>query len=301
MSKIQWTGRTSIPFHLVKEDGSHGGHWCRKVSPGCASCYSESQNQKAFFPWASKLKFAGKMPENMILDEAELDTWLTLKKEVIFVNSMTDTFLEEIPDEWLDKVFATMACSPHKTFQILTKRPKRAREYFEKRQMNQIPAHIWFGVTTEDQARFEERVPELLKIPAAIRFLSCEPLLERLDLSRHLPIEWSELAEEWIGSWPGTDCYDQKISWVIVGGESGSGARECRLDWVRSLVNQCQAANVPPFVKQLGSNCIGDDGKRFKTRHPKGGDIEEFPEDVKVWEMPTTEIPQVLSLDSTGA
>lgn len=271
MSKIQWTGRTSNPYHLIREDGSHGGHWCRKISPGCASCYAEAQNQKPFFPWASQLKYAGKMPENMILDETELITWLSPKKETIFVNSMTDTFLEEIPYEWLDKVFDFMLRSPHKTFQILTKRPDIAKGYFVNRQLQHIPNHIWIGVTAEDQQRFNERVPELLKIPAAIRFLSCEPLLEHID--------FTPVFDNLIG-------FSRQISWIILGGESGSNARVCKLEWLRSLLYQCQYYNIFPFVKQLGSNCLDDYGERFKTSDRKNGKIEEFPRDLQVREMP---------------
>lgn len=282
MSQIQWTGRTSNPYHLVKEDGSHGGHFCRKVSPGCAKCYSETMNNSNYFSFASHLKFTGKMPENMILDEVELRTWLSPKKETIFVNSMTDTFLEEIPYEWLDKVFAFMLRSPHKTFQILTKRPHIAREYFINRQLR-LPPHIWFGATTEDQPRFDERVPELLQIPAAVRFLSCEPLLEDIDMFSHI----NKLPDKSTKSgWPWMDYYEDRIHWCILGGESGSGARECRIEWLRSLLNQSKYLGIRPFVKQLGSNCIDKEGSKFKTSDRKNGRIEEFPLDLQVREMP---------------
>lgn len=324
MSKIQWTGRTSNIFHLIRSNGSHGGHFCRKVSAGCLRCYSEAQNQSNYFSFASHLKYSGGMPSNMALNEGELRTWLTPKKETIFVNSMTDTFLEEMDLKWQIKMLSVMALAPQKTFQILTKRPKQALaclkelenrrfdwfQYIAKWLLDSgmikvskdscrgdtygaiyekliftfassmpsesliwLPENIWVGVSAENQECANQRIPILQQIPAHIRFLSCEPLLEEINIVDRL----------------------NGISWVIVGGESGADSRPCHIDWVRSLVNQCKQASVAPFVKQLGSNCIAStayiDGVvsnnyRYKTKDRKGGNIEEFPEDLQIREMP---------------
>lgn len=280
MSSIQWTGRTSNIYHLFNEDNSHGGHFCRKISEGCLHCYSESMNNSKYFKFASGLKFAGKIPSNMALDEKELKSWLSPKAETIFVNSMTDSFLEEIPDEWLDRMFDTMLRSPHKTFQILTKRADRMAEYVtalvrkarSRVSDGNIPSHIWLGVTTENQEMFNKRIPHLLKTPATIRFLSCEPLLEEINIWQALPIK------DYVGIPTQEKVLFPGVNWVIVGGESGSGSRICRQEWIRSLVFQCQSANTPVFVKQWGANCVGDDGQKLKWRDRKGGNPEEWPE-----------------------
>ena len=133
----------------------------------------------------------------------------------------------------------------------------------------------------------DKRIPLLLEIPAKVRFLSCEPLLEPINLSKFLPIEWSEIAEDWIESWPGIGSYsrDAYPSWIIAGGESGAGSRECHVDWIRDIASQCQSAKVPVFIKQLGSNALLN-GNKLKLKDRKGGDINEFPEDLKLQQFP---------------
>ncbi|MBD2364488.1 DUF5131 family protein [Anabaena minutissima FACHB-250] len=292
MTNIQWTDITSNPIHLVKADGSHGGHWCKKVSPGCANCYSEVQNNSGFFSFASHLKYIGEVPENLILDESVLQGWLKLKKpHKIFVCSMTDIFGEWVKEEWIDKIFAYMAVTPHHTYQLLTKRPEIAVKYFADaksrwyaiaKQMIQIqgvksvPAelyfpldNIWIGTSCENQAMADKRIPLLLDIPAKIRFLSCEPLLESIDLLRLTN-----------GHLYSLEC----INLVIVGGESGR-ARDCKVEWVESIVEQCEYTQVRVFVKQLGSNAWLNDAP-FKTRDRKGGNISEFPVHLQVRELP---------------
>jgi protein gp37 len=139
-----------------------------------------------------------------------------------------------------------------------------------------VPANVWLGTSVEDQKTAEERIPHLLKVPAAVRFLSVEPLLGPVNLS------------DWIG---------HGIDWVIIGGESGPGARHCNVEWIRDIVNQCRNAGVKVFVKQLGANArelgeaIGNTGfvanPQLKLRDPKGGDMSEWPEDLRVREVPT--------------
>ena len=147
------------------------------------------------------------------------------------------------------------------------------------------------GTTIENQAMADKRIPILMQIPAKVRFLSCEPLLEKIDIK--------------LGFWDIDYCEDRSIrdifvpspdaiDWVIVGGESGKDSRPCHIDWVRSLVTQCQSSGVPVFVKQLGSNPIADESTdgismtsyRVKLRDRKGGDVSEFPESLQIREFP---------------
>jgi len=184
---------------------------------------------------------------------------------MIFVNSMSDLFHEDVPFEFIDKIFAIMALSEKHTFQILTKRPDRMLEY-----LNQFPvAHmvdtdertlggysweydqefiwplpnVWLGISCENQATADERIPILLQTPAAVRFLSCEPLLAPIDLSKYF---WS--LKKGIIDLIKLPTYN--IHQIIVGGESGPNYRPMDLDWARSIRDQCKNAGVPFFFKQ---------------------------------------------------
>lgn len=257
------------------------------------------------------------------------------KPRRVFVNSMSDLFHESVPFEFIDRVFAVMALCPQHTFQVLTKRPERMAEYlntpgrmdrFIWRAMLSpaqefVPDHkphtwplpnVWLGTSVEDQARADERIPHLLRCPAAVRFLSCEPLLGSIRLNTGI----YEMSGR---RFSGTRINDGQIHWVIVGGESGANARPCDVAWIRSIVGQCKASGVPCFVKQfgarprenfyaksrdeweiLGHNWEPDpaqwnerDGQpRNHVQVPivlgdrKGGDPAEWPEDLRVREFP---------------
>jgi protein gp37 len=212
----------------------------------------------------------------------------------IFVNSMSDLFHEDMPDEWIDEVFAVMALSPQHTFQVLTKRPERMQAYLcgdwaararqhvedltlptfskatadtqDRLRRYTSPGfphpmeNVWLGVTAEDQARADERIPHLLATPAAVRFVSAEPLLGPLDLYNGAAdprLGGHSGTKTFIGDWwePGDDLRGPSrhgLDWVIVGGESGPGARPMHPDWVRSLRGQCEAAEVAFHFKQWG-------------------------------------------------
>lgn len=174
------------------------------------------------------------------------------------------------------------------------------------------PRNIWVLTSAEDQKRADERIPHLLKIPAVVRGLSCEPLIEPLDLKLARPCD-QDCQEYQDAECPSTagKCVMQRnhVGWVIVGGESGKDARPCNVEWIRSIRDQCQAAVVPVFVKQLGSNStiqvkppsevVGGalDGMvfsgrcRVKRKHPKGGDPSEWPEDLRVQQFPQLPLP----------
>ncbi len=267
MSNIEWSDMSVNPIHLIREDGSHGGHWCRKVSPGCAQCYSETQNQSNYFKFASHLPYSGKAPDNLIFDEKVMQELVkTRSPKKIFLCSMTDLFGDWVSDEWIDRAFAYMAIASQHTFQILTKRPERMREYFlsenrdskisnwattfDKSDSDQIISvnlplqNVWLGTSVENQKAADDRIPSLLQTPASVRFLSCEPLLESIDLNKCFRTSKDGYELTWL----------DYLNLIIVGGESGIGARPCHVDWIRSLVRQCQPTNVAVFVKQLGSN-----------------------------------------------
>ncbi len=283
-SAIEWTDAT---WPIVQG--------CDYESPGCANCYAvpllwrmaHNPNQAISGPLqgvvaknaAGKLHFTGKVA----LREDRLEWPLKWKEpRQIFVPSHGDLFHPSAPDWFIDKVFAVMALCPQHTFQVLTKRAARMRAYFEGRVAVRIARindgqiftwplrHVWLGVSTEDQARADERIPHLLATPAAKRFISAEPLLGRISLeeawhgANALDSEcWGDCAWCEHGHPPLHNCQRGKgdwekgrsgLDWVIAGGESGPRARLTHPDWVRGLRDQCQAAEVPFFFKQWGEH-----------------------------------------------
>ena len=282
-SAIEWTEATWNPIV-----------GCSVTSPGCTNCYAMrmaarlermsqpryaglTQPTKAGPVWTGVLRQA---PEATLLQPLR---WKRPRR--IFVNSMSDLFHEDVPDEWIDQVFAVMALAPQHTFQVLTKRTERMRDYVCTRAgdwMLHLPEaflsigaftlslgftpvqwplpNVWCGVSVEDQARADERIPHLLATPAAKRFLSCEPLLGPVNLT---DLGGSGSAKSY-GAHGFTClrglCGRPAVDWVIVGGESGPSARPMYPDWARSLRKQCQVASVPFFFKQWGEFCEWDHG-----------------------------------------
>lgn len=231
-SKIEWTDRTWNPVT-----------GCTKVSQGCKNCYAERLYERFHGPHSFK---------NIISHSERLQQPLKWKQpSLIFVNSMSDLFHEDLPFEFIDKVFMVMALCKQHTFQILTKRPERMVEYFSNHPAEILKpgflplSNVWLGVSVEDQVTADERIPLLLQVPAAVRFLSCEPLLGPINIYEYL---WKgEMSEDGLSK-----TFTHHLHWVICGGESGPKARPMHPDWARSLRNQCQAAGVPFFFKQWG-------------------------------------------------
>lgn len=255
-SSIEWTEHTWNPIT-----------GCSKISPGCENCYAEKLSHR--FGWTEKPWTAAYAAENVKLYPDRLDIPLKWKKpRMIFVNSMSDLFHEHVSHDFLRKVWEVMVGSPHHIFQVLTKRPERMQEWVSKHGVQIAggrPAkNVWLGVTVEDQRRADERIPFLLQTPAAVRFLSCEPLLEPVNLERHL--NGGKTSEEWRArALSGVDPYGfrppyPRIHWVIAGGESGPNARPIHPDWVRDIRDQCQKAGVPFFFKQWGEWFVPEDG-----------------------------------------
>ena len=277
-TKIEWTNTTWNPTI-----------GCNKVSRGCKNCYAEIMHRRLMGMYPEKYK-------QPFLDGAfEYPEALTIplkwkKPAMVFVDSMSDLFHENISFEYIDKVFSVMAANQHLTFQILTKRPERMLEYFDFRAplYGDYPnaetnmrvwdicltnysrfttdwplKNVWIGTSVEDQKAADERIPFLLKVPAAVRFLSCEPLISSVDLNINIDVlKWSGynklnvLTGVLTNNSRNSTCATPlmtTINWVIVGGESGNNAAPMHPDWVRTIRNQCEAAGVPFFFKQWGT------------------------------------------------
>ena len=258
---IEWTDATWNPVT-----------GCTRVSPGCVNCYID---------WAPPFRVEGRhftdrdgnrshaigATTGVRLHPDRLD-WPLRKRswrgKRVFVCSLADLFHDDVPDEYIARVFAVMALTPEVTYQVLTKRPARMRALltsgafadllgdtlgmmlFEQRISDYdvtfpLP-NVWLGVTVEDQQRADLRIPILLDTPAAVRWLSCEPLLGPVNLGRA------------VGTYYGGDPREDEsgIDWVVAGGESGPGARPMHPDWARSLRDQCRDAGVPFLFKQWG-------------------------------------------------
>lgn len=292
-TKIEWTDATWNPIT-----------GCSVVSPGCTNCYAMrlagtrlkhhwsrkglTEDTKAGPVWNGKARFNAPWIDQPL-------RWT--KPRMIFVCAHGDLFHEDVPDLWIDHVFAVMALADQHTFQVLTKRPERAREYITDQSQGRSDGrgeavvkyaqehhpdpdaltlegfrwplpNVWLGVSVEDQTRADERIPILLETPAAVRWISAEPLLGPIDLSWCLkafgrqemgladdPLAASLLAQ---GIREGNAWARPALHWVVAGGESGPNARPMHPDWARSLRDQCAAAGVPFHFKQWGEFLLGD-------------------------------------------
>lgn len=370
-TSIEWTEETWNPIR-----------GCSRVSPGCDNCYAMGQAhrfsgegkpfeglttiRRGKVDWSGRVRLVPEM----------LDVPLRRRKRTPwFVNSMSDLFHESLTDGEIFAVFRVMAMAPQHTFQVLTKRPKRMREWVEKwndlsgepeepalvrgpeetrrahpsgrgqifasylETLGEPPPgcafptfdwmsgpanwgvfdwcwrNVWMGVSAEDQQRADDRIPHLLATPAAVRFVSAEPLLGPIEFDEYLSGEYAP--HDWGGAMAEED--GPRIDWVIAGGESGPGARPCALEWLESIVKQCREAGTACFIKQLGACVVSEQRtapadvmellkswERTKRdpyavapngeywawsaglRDKKGGDPAEWPADLRVREMPST-------------
>ncbi len=225
VSKIEWTQMTWNPVT-----------GCTKISAGCKHCYAERMAKRLQAMGVERYRNAF----NVALHYDLIDLPKKWKQSrVIFVNSMSDLFHEQIPLSFIQRVFATMESCPQHTFQILTKRGKRLAEV-----ANELtwPQNVWMGVSVENDL-VVHRIDDLRSVPATVRFLSCEPLIGPLD---SLPLSG--------------------IHWVIVGGESGPDARPMQTEWVESILRQCRKADVAFFFKQWGGVRKGRTGRTLHGR-----------------------------------
>ncbi|MEG3177033.1 phage Gp37/Gp68 family protein [Sphingomonas sp. RB3P16] len=301
-TKIEWTDAT---LNVV--------NGCTVISPGCTNCYAMraggrnlpghpstglTQPSKAGHVWTGEVRFN---------QTALLQPLGWKRPRRIFWNAHGDLFHESVPIAWIDKVFAVCALTPQHSHQILTKRSARMREYMNdpavvgrvaaiaaeivpdgrdtyETGLRFVPGsgfgfaswpltNVWLGVSVEDQRRADERVPDLLATPAAVRFISGEPLLGPIALT-HIdlrkfgdrPTDLSNRLGDYVQPLRGNFTDSPKINWVIVGGESGPGARPMHPDWARSLRDQCAAAGVPMLFKQWGEWTPGDNAESTLDR-----------------------------------
>lgn len=296
---IEWTNKVWNPTS-----------GCDQVSPGCDHCYALTMAKRLKAMGQAKYQNDGDPrtsgPGFLATEhESELNAPLRWRKPAkVFVNSMSDLLHERIPDEFIAKAFAVMTVAQRHTFQVLTKRHARMRsllsrpEFFEEvcGALYYLEFHpddrdsvvdrgwplpnVWLGVSVEDQKWADIRIPALLDTPAAVRFISAEPLLGAVDLTWLGGI--NALEPDWFGGpGGGTGTPHPLLDWVIVGGESGAGARPMAIRWVDWLVEQCQDAGVPIYVKQLGAVWARGHGA-----DPKGGDWSHWPEHLRIRDYP---------------
>lgn len=268
MTKIEW---------CRNPDGTAGEVWnivdgCTPVSAGCDNCYACTMAGRFW----KKRKFSDVQfhPER---SEIPLH-WK--KPRMIFVDSMGDLFHDKVDFYIINRIMRIMKQYVNHTFIILTKRPKRMLEYFtdplgwrhfSAQQFSDVN-NIWLGVSVENQQTADERIPVLLLVPAAKRFVSYEPALGAVDLEKYINLEETPCdkskdgmhCEHWYEGERCHDCGSGGIDWVIAGGETGRNARPCHPDWIRSVRDQCEEAGVPFFLKNMQI-----DGKEWK----------QFPED----------------------
>lgn len=272
-SKIAWT------------DATFNTWWgCSRVSPGCENCYAETFSARVGHGkrlptiWGvdgerkamSDEYWKGPLKWNRAAEKAGV-------RKRVFCSSMADVF-EILPerntqgraaqDAARARLWPLIAATPHLDWLLLTKRPENVAALAPWGHV--WPTNVWLGVTAEDQRRAEERIPFLLSIPARVRFVSAEPLLESIDMSRLGLVKPAN---------------PEGVHWVIVGGESGHGARAFNTGWARRVAHACRREGTALFVKQLGSN-PHDGTTRLVLRDSKGGDPIEWPEDLRVQEWP---------------
>lgn len=311
-TRIEWTDYTFNPWI-----------GCAKVSAGCTNCYAERGFDK-------RRKVVRWGPGNPRKRTSEANWKQPLKwnrqaerdgvRRKVFCASLADVFDEEVSDKWRRDLFSLVVATPSLDWLLLTKRPENARRWFETwcakglRWPDGLPVsdggmpfNIWLGVSVEDQKTADERIPVLLSIPAAVRFTSYEPALESVDFSWYLkpPCECEK----------GEDIKDHdevcpagggRISWLIVGGESGPGGRPFDVQWARDTIRQCREAGVAVFMKQLGAKpkdaperwqdwrgigrgaVVQQDAQTISIalEDRKGGDPSEWPEDLRVRQFP---------------
>lgn len=296
-------GKTTIEW---TDDSWNPVTGCQAISEGCANCYAAQLAATRLFDTHRYRGLAhqnesgrGVWTGNVQLHFDRLcEPYRKQRGRRIFVCDMSDLFYEAVPESFVDRVFAVMLCSPQHTFQVLTKRPARMRDYLRtveeekglQRWLNAAEElgfvappdeslgwplrNVWLGTSIENQPTAQTRLPALAHCPAVGRFLSMEPLLEDVILEPTLMRE---------------------IALAILGGESTQGghARDCNLYWLRSAMRQCRATQTLVFVKQVGSRPtisyregIYVKEQLLQVRHKKGADMEEWPEDLRVRELP---------------
>lgn len=278
-SKIEWLagGSTWNFMDAVNIETGKAGFFCEKIAPECKLCYAEKMNVNTYFGNGIRYAVDQRGKVRITLNDRKLNKPLHWRKpRLVFPCSMTDLFGAWVPDEWIDAAYDVMEKAHWHTFLVLTKRPGRRMEYLRKRYANRPPApNIWEGTSCGLQETADEFIPLLLQTPAAVRWISAEPLLGGLDIVRYMGHRMYRCScgfhdTESELTFMGGDVYycrecEEKcsifpaINWLVAGGESGPNARPMHPDWARSLRDQCKAAGVPYFFKQWGEWAHGSD------------------------------------------
>jgi protein gp37 len=266
-SKIQWTDHTFNPWI-----------GCTKVAPECKNCYAEELMDRRYHraSW-------GKDQPRVRTSEANWTLPLRWQKQAnasgkrfkVFCASLSDWLDDEVPADWLADLLALIHQTPNLDWLLLTKRPENwghrvnyaaafllaakspSGEWAAQWTTGHAPVNVWIGVSAG------ANLTAAIDIPARIHFLSCEPMLHQLDTMKAVD-----------------------FNWIIFGGESGRNARPCYMEWLYEGLRFCRGENIAPFVKQLGQNCIAPDAKPYTTIESHGGDMSEWPEDLRVREFP---------------
>ncbi|MGW2384348.1 DUF5131 family protein [Streptomyces sp. NPDC001658] len=317
MSNIEWTEQTWNPTT-----------GCDRISPGCDRCYALTMAKRLKGMGQDKYQTDGDPRTSgpgfgiAAHGQSFREPLRWKKPRRVFVNSMSDLFHSGIHTADLHLIFGVMAATPQHTYQVLTKRHGRMRSLLNDPQFAHMAYHrarmayglpdtapqpwplpnLWLGVSVENQKYADLRIPALLETPAAVRFLSCEPLLGPVDIYRYLWLTGPSTAGPFsdyagrvrhrgdVGGQTLTSVASRDLQWAIVGGESGSGARPMDPEWARAIVTDCQDAGVAPFVKQLGTVWARDTTYAGKTvaahGDTKGGNPDYWPAHLRVREYP---------------
>lgn len=281
-SKIEWTNATFNPWI-----------GCQKISAGCQHCYAEAlmdtrYGKVQWGPTGERKRTSDSYWRQPYKWNREAQAQGIRRK--VFCGSLCDVF-EDRPEvrPWRDELWELIEVTPHLDWLLLTKRPQNIDNMLPWRWTigGAIPTNVWLGTSVEDQKAANERIPALIQIPAAVRFLSCEPLLGPIDLGRAIPCGY--YCDQLVGhvDHPFWSQVASPIHWVICGGESGPHARPFHIEWAIDLMAQCDEAGVAFFFKQMGDHCIDRHGERIQGLGPKGHDWSLWPPELRVREFPT--------------
>lgn len=307
-TSIEWTATPRADGSVAPGYTFNPWWGCEKVSPGCAHCYAETFAKRVGQPvW-------GRQSERRFFEEKHwrepfkwnLEANKKGERRRVFCASMADVFEDRRDlDHWRGRLWELIRGTPHLDWLLLTKRPENIERMLD---MHEVGArdNVWLGTTLENQEQAELRIGQLVRNYAPVHFLSCEPLLGPIDLGRWLRTRMAVIQHDGVGEKPAID-------WIIAGGESGPGSRPCDLAWIRGLVDQCAVTDTAIFVKQLGARPVAYpvrehevkggplDGQLFTSQvvydpdvqpeqlrlnDRKGGDMSEWPEDLRVREFP---------------
>lgn len=259
-TKIEWADHTFNPWV-----------GCTKVSPACDHCYAESWAKRAGSPelWTGQRRRTKEANWQKAIKWNREAARLGIRYRV-FCASLADVFDNQVPTRWRDDLWHWIELTPHLDWLLLTKRPQNIAKFLPDPRTGVKPwddgwPNVWLGTTAENQTELNRRAPHLARVPAAVRFLSCEPLLDELDLTairyreEDAGIRWNALtAEAWVENSESASAYSNssdgvpRLDWIIAGGESGPGARPMHPAWARKLRDDCTAAGVPFLFKQWG-------------------------------------------------